>query len=165
MVVLLSSLACTLTLRTKTIVPSAYNISTLDENLGATQRHTSLDPHGFESPKDTTEVDAGLPMIYYPAAGSGVAEVRVILSGFVLHGFLGIKTLIIKSVALILSVASGLSIGKEGPFVHVATCIGNIACRLFEKYDANDGKRREVLSAAAAAGASSPSCLLMSQSD
>ncbi len=30
--------------------------------------------------------------------------------------------------------------------------VGNIACRLFSKYDGNDGKRREVLSAAAAAG-------------
>ena len=91
-------------------------------------------------------------MIYYSAAGSGVAEVRVILSGFVLHGFLGVKTLVVKTLALILSVASGLSLGKEGPFVHIATCVGNIACRLFTKYDHNDGKRREVLSAAAAAG-------------
>lgn len=91
-------------------------------------------------------------MIYYSAAGSGVAEVRVILSGFVLHGFLGFQTLIIKSVALVLSVASGLSLGKEGPYVHIAACVGNIACRLFAKYDRNDAKRREVLSAAAAAG-------------
>lgn len=91
-------------------------------------------------------------MIYYSAAGSGVAEVRVILSGFVLHGFLGLKTLIIKIVALIPSVGSGLSLGKEGPYVHMATCVGNIACRLFTKYDRNDAKRREVLSAAAAAG-------------
>lgn len=91
-------------------------------------------------------------MIYYSAAGSGVAEVKVILSGFVLHGFLGLKTLTVKTFALILSVASGLSLGKEGPFVHIAACVGNIACRLFSKYDHNDGKRREILSAAAASG-------------
>jgi len=91
-------------------------------------------------------------MVYYSAAGSGVAEVKVILSGFVLHGFLGLKTLIVKTFALILSVASGLSLGKEGPFVHIAACVGNIACRLFSKYDHNDGKRREILSAAAASG-------------
>ncbi|CAK7269314.1 hypothetical protein SEPCBS57363_003539 [Sporothrix epigloea] len=91
-------------------------------------------------------------MVYYSAAGSGVAEVRVILSGFVLHGFLGFRTLVIKTIGLILSVASGLSLGKEGPYVHIATCVGNIACRLFNKYDRNDAKRREVLSAAAAAG-------------
>ncbi|EAQ89034.1 hypothetical protein CHGG_05653 [Chaetomium globosum CBS 148.51] len=93
------------------------------------------------------------PRSLYGLAGlDGVAEVRVILSGFVLHGFLGLKTLIIKTLGLILSVASGLSLGKEGPYVHIATCVGNIACRLFTKYDRNDAKRREVLSAAAAAG-------------
>lgn len=92
------------------------------------------------------------PTVYYTAAGSGVAEVRVILSGFVLHGFLGFHTLVMKSLGLVLSVASGLSLGKEGPYVHIATCVGNIACRLFSKYDQNDGKRREIMSAAAAAG-------------
>jgi chloride channel 3/4/5 len=74
------------------------------------------------------------------------------LSGFVLHGYLGVRTLIIKTLALILSVASGLSLGKEGPYVHIATCIGNIACRIFSKYSDNDGKRREILSASAASG-------------
>lgn len=126
-------------------------MSTLDENLAAESRRPEGDAT-TESPKSKSKSDVAPPMIYYSAAGSGVAEVRVILSGFVLHGFLGVKTLLIKTVALILSVASGLSLGKEGPFVHIATCVGNIACRLFNKYDSNDGKRREVLSAAAAAG-------------
>ena len=133
-------------------MPSTYHISTLDENLGALSRHPTNDADGSASPKHVTEVEMSGPMVYYSAAGSGVAEVRVILSGFVLHGFLGVKTLLIKTLALVLSVASGLSLGKEGPFVHIATCVGNIACRLFSKYDNNDGKRREVLSAAAAAG-------------
>lgn len=142
-----------MTLTTKTVVPSTYQLSTLDENLGAFSRHDSQAPvDGNTSPKNTLGSETNAPMIYYSAAGSGVAEVRVILSGFVLHGFLGFKTLLVKTLALILSVASGLSLGKEGPFVHIATCVGNIACRLFSKYDDNDGKRREVLSAAAAAG-------------
>ena len=152
LVVLFATLSCQLTLLTKTIVPSTYQISTLDENLGALSRMHSPPGDGTQSPKHTDKRDLTGPMVYYSAAGSGVAEVRVILSGFVLHGFLGVKTLVIKTVALILSVASGLSLGKEGPFVHIATCVGNIACRLFIKYDHNDGKRREVLSAAAAAG-------------
>lgn len=136
---------------TKTIVPSTYHISTLDENLAAETRAPADQEDGPASPKSNAE-GPSKDMVYYSAAGSGVAEVRVILSGFVLHGFLGVKTLVIKTLALILSVASGLSLGKEGPFVHIATCVGNIACRLFSKYDRNDGKRREVLSAAAAAG-------------
>lgn len=53
-----------------------------------------------ESPSPTRQYPAsdavGAPMVYYSAAGSGVAEVRVILSGFVIHGFLGLKTLLIK---------------------------------------------------------------------
>jgi chloride channel 3/4/5 len=154
-VITLASISCLLSLTTKTVVPSAYRLTTLDENLAA---------EAPAPPPEDGANGAGInlrptinkaeppPMIYYSAAGSGVAEVRVILSGFVLHGFLGLKTLIIKTIGLILSVASGLSLGKEGPYVHIATCVGNIACRLFTKYDRNDAKRREVLSAAAAAG-------------
>jgi chloride channel 3/4/5 len=152
--VFLATASCFLTMTTKTVVPSTYRISTLDENLGALNMQSSIplnSPDGTTSP---SQIPATYPpaMTYYTAAGSGVAEVRVILSGFVLHGFLGVKTLIVKTVALVLSVASGLSLGKEGPYVHIATCVGNIACRLFTKYDRNDGKRREVLSAAAASG-------------
>jgi chloride channel 3/4/5 len=152
-VVAFSTASCLLTLTTKTVVPSTYHISTLDENLAALARQPgTTQDDGAASPRHIVEEETSPPMIYYSAAGSGVAEVRVILSGFVLHGFLGVKTLVIKTAALVLSVASGLSLGKEGPFVHIATCVGNIACRLFTKYDKNDGKRREVLSAAAAAG-------------
>ena len=148
--------SCTLTLFTKTVIPSTISLSTLDENLGAEDRRLDRDGSGRKrnlSPSRTySERQTRPPMVYYSAAGSGVAEVRVILSGFVLHGYLGVKTLTIKAVALILSVASGLSLGKEGPYVHIATCIGNVACRLFSKYNRNDGKRREVLSASAASG-------------
>lgn len=156
LVVILSCLSCWITLSTKTVVPSAYRMSTFDENLAAGGVPTLADD--IQTDDDVSPVpepeqeQQNPPMVYYSAAGSGVAEVRVILSGFVLHGFLGLKTLIVKMVALILSVASGLSLGKEGPYVHIATCVGNIACRLFSKYDRNDAKRREVLSAAAAAG-------------
>jgi chloride channel 3/4/5 len=150
-VVALATAACLLTLTSKTIVPSTYHTGTLDENLAAVSSQPETHD-GATSPKSHAEKEPTGSMVYYSGAGSGVAEVRVILSGFVLHGFLGVKTLIIKTAALVLSVASGLSLGKEGPFVHIATCVGNIACRMFSKYDRNDGKRREVLSAAAAAG-------------
>ncbi|KAL8656460.1 MAG: hypothetical protein Q9210_000253 [Variospora velana] len=155
-VVLFAVAACLLTLLTKTEVPSNYALTTLDENLGADPKpkqdtdnlgiNTAVQPH-------TAHMKAPAPpTVYYPAAGSGVAEVKVILSGFVVHGYLGVKTLVVKSLAVILSLASGLSLGKEGPYVHIATCVGNIACRLFSKYNHNDGKRREVLSASAASG-------------
>ncbi|KAF2027938.1 chloride channel protein 3 [Setomelanomma holmii] len=157
-VIALSMASCLLTLTTKTIIPSAISLATLDENLGAEilrrESEDEDDDRKRSISPETRFQEAQLrpPMVYYSAAGSGVAEVKVILSGFVLHGYLGLRTLIIKTLALILSVASGLSLGKEGPYVHIATCIGNIACRIFPKYSDNDGKRREILSASAASG-------------
>lgn len=38
--------------------------------------------------------------------------------------------------------------------VHIACCIGNILSYLFPKYGRNEAKKREILSAAAAAGVS-----------
>ena len=154
-VVVFAVASCSLALLTKTEIPSAFSLSTLDENLGAdAQKHHNIsEDKGNISPdeSESTEAKPGT-MVYYPAAGSGVAEVKVILSGFVVHGYLGVRTLVVKTLGLILAVASGLSLGKEGPYVHIATCVGNIACRLFSKYNHNDGKRREVLSASAASG-------------
>ncbi|EMR84268.1 putative voltage gated chloride channel protein [Botrytis cinerea BcDW1] len=86
------------------------------------------------------------------AAGSGISEIKCIIAGFVMKGFLGFWTLIIKSIALPLAIASGLSVGKEGPSVHYAVCTGNVISRLFEKYKRNASKTREILSACAAAG-------------
>lgn len=36
--------------------------------------------------------------------------------------------------------------------MHIACCIGNIVSRLFTKFECNEAKRREILSAACAAG-------------
>uniref|UniRef100_A0A8C5GAY0 Chloride channel protein n=1 Tax=Gouania willdenowi TaxID=441366 RepID=A0A8C5GAY0_GOUWI len=88
------------------------------------------------------------------ACGSGIPEIKTILSGFIIRGYLGKWTLIIKTITLVLAVSSGLSLGKEGPLVHVACCCANILCHLFPKYRKNEAKRREVLSAAAAVGVS-----------
>ena len=42
-----------------------------------------------------------------------VPEIKAILGGYVLDGFLSPMTLLIKGLGLALSVASGLSLGKE----------------------------------------------------
>ncbi|KAI9593142.1 chloride channel [Syncephalis fuscata] len=86
------------------------------------------------------------------AAGSGISEIKTILCGFVIHGFLGGWTLLIKSIGLALSVGSGMSIGKEGPAVHMACCVGNVVSRLFSKFRHNKSKKREIITAASAAG-------------
>jgi H+/Cl- antiporter ClcA len=59
-----------------------------------------------------------------------------------------------SSTGMMLTVAAGLSLGKEGPLVHCACCIGNIFSYLFPKYGKNEAKKREILSAASAAGVS-----------
>lgn len=69
-----------------------------------------------------------------------------------MKGFLGFWTLLIKSIGLPLAIASGLSVGKEGPSVHYAVCTGNVISRFFDKYRRNAAKTREILSACAAAG-------------
>ena len=69
-----------------------------------------------------------------------------------MKGFLGAWTLLIKSIALPLAIASGLSVGKEGPSVHFAVCTGNVISRFFGKYKQNASKTREILTASAAAG-------------
>ena len=49
-----------------------------------------------------------------------------------------------KCLGMVLSVGAGLSLGKEGPLVHVACCCGNLLSHLFPKYRKNEAKKREV---------------------
>ncbi|CAL1706418.1 unnamed protein product [Somion occarium] len=123
-----------------------------------TRKDSGVLSETFAEDDDNGKVDPPVPgseqkrRVLYYAAGSGIPEIKTILSGFVIHGYLGGRTLFTKAVGLTLSVAAGLSLGKEGPFVHIASCVGNIVSRFFSKYENNEGKRREVLSAASAAG-------------
>ncbi|KAK4033204.1 chloride channel [Parachaetomium inaequale] len=88
------------------------------------------------------------------ARHSGIPEIKTVLGGFVIRRFLGLWTLITKSLGLILAVASGMWLGKEGPLVHVACCCANIFTKLFPSINNNEARKREVLSAAAASGIS-----------
>lgn len=133
-------MACVLVLSFKRVAPSKL----------ASKTEKDLDPAQIDHFEKAQS--SGKGKVLYPVSGSGVAEVKVIASGFVIHGFLGVKTLFLKAIGCTLSVASGLSVGKEGPYVHIAACIGNIVSRLSPKYYANAAKRREIISAASAAG-------------
>ncbi len=68
------------------------------------------------------------------AAGSGISEIKCLIGGFVINGFLSVWTLAIKSLSLPLVIASGLQVGKEGPSVHVACCVGNNVAKAFPRY-------------------------------
>lgn len=98
---------------------------------------------------------AGVPgKVMLMAAGSGIPEIKTILSGFVIPGFLSWKVLIVKGIGATFAVSTGMCLGKEGPFVHIATCSGWIVASLFPKYKENGRKMREMLSVACAAGLS-----------
>ncbi|KAF7587527.1 hypothetical protein BBP40_007086 [Aspergillus hancockii] len=79
------------------------------------------------------------------ARHSGIPEIKTILGGFLYNTL---------TFAKCLSVASGLWLGKEGPLVHVACCCASVIMKPFESLNHNEARKREVLSAAAAAGIS-----------
>lgn len=90
----------------------------------------------------------------YMAAGSGIPEIKTILSGFVIPHFLEFKVLVIKAVGATFAIAAGLCLGKEGPFVHISSCAGYLVARILPKYKENGRKMREMLSVACSSGLS-----------
>ncbi|KAF2223073.1 chloride channel [Elsinoe ampelina] len=108
------------------------------------------DEHQYD--KVAEPVTAGKVM--YMAAGSGIPEIKTILSGFVIPNFLDLKVLVVKAVGSIFAVSTGMCLGKEGPFVHISTCVGYLVAVRIPKYRDNSRKMREMLSAACAAGLS-----------
>ena len=98
--------------------------------------------------------ELGEGKVIYLAAGSGIPEIKTILSGFVIPGILSVKVLVIKSVGAVFAVATGMCLGKEGPFVDVSTCVAYQVAKLFPKYRENSRKLREILSAGCASGLS-----------
>ncbi|KAL1955869.1 hypothetical protein VTO42DRAFT_8027 [Malbranchea cinnamomea] len=99
---------------------------------------------------------AGFLVRFYAihAKHSGIPEIKTVLGGFVIKRFMGAWTLLVKCLGLSLSVASGMWLGKEGPLVHVACCCANLIMKPFDSLNHNEARKREVLSAAAAAGIS-----------
>ncbi|KAI9699146.1 MAG: hypothetical protein M1836_003336 [Candelina mexicana] len=109
--------------------------------------------HGHQEAKVGGEQGvAGKSM--YMAAGSGIPEIKTILSGFVIPNFLDFKVLAVKAVGAVFAVATGMCLGKEGPFVHISTCVGYLVAMCFPKYRENGRKLRELLSAACSSGLS-----------
>ena len=102
--------------------------------------------------KDGREKVHGKTM--YLAAGSGIPEIKTILSGFVIPHFLDFKVLAIKAIGATFAVSTGMCLGKEGPFVHISTCVAYLIGMCFPKYRDNGRKMREILSAGCSAGLS-----------
>lgn len=89
------------------------------------------------------------------AIGSGIPEVKTIMRGVTLKEYLTFNTLVAKVVGLSTALGSGLPIGKEGPFVHVASISATCLSRLFSRFQLeaeNESRTAEVLAAATAVG-------------
>ncbi|XP_062336782.1 chloride channel protein 2a isoform X2 [Osmerus eperlanus] len=108
---------------------------------------------------------AGFTQILAPqAVGSGIPEMKTILRGVVLKEYLTFKTFVAKVIGLTCALGSGMPLGKEGPFVHVASLcaalLSKFMAALFggiymeEPFEGNKNELRntEMLSAACAVG-------------
>nr|XP_027807743.1 chloride channel protein ClC-Kb isoform X1 [Marmota flaviventris] len=91
------------------------------------------------------------------SGGSGIPELKTILSGVVLEDYLDIKNFGAKVVGLSCTLAAGSTIflGKVGPFVHlsvmIAAYLGRVRTRTIGEPQ-NKSKQNEMLVAAAAVG-------------
>jgi len=92
--------------------------------------------------------------VMYMSAGSGIPEIKTILSGFNIPSFLSFPVLAAKAFGAVFAVSTGMCLGKEGPFVHISTCVGSLVGMMFPKYQDNGRKMRELLSAACSSGLS-----------
>uniref|UniRef100_A0A8D2AIS3 Chloride channel protein n=1 Tax=Sciurus vulgaris TaxID=55149 RepID=A0A8D2AIS3_SCIVU len=91
------------------------------------------------------------------SGGSGIPELKTILSGVVLEDYLDIKNFGAKVVGLSCTLATGSTVflGKVGPFVHlsvmIAAYLGRVRTRTIGESQ-NKSKQNEMLVAAAAVG-------------
>ncbi|CAM4610239.1 chloride channel protein 2 isoform X1 [Caretta caretta] len=99
---------------------------------------------------------AGFTQILAPqAVGSGIPEMKTILRGVVLKEYLTLKTFVAKVIGLTCALGSGMPLGKEGPFVHIASMCATLLSKflsLFGGIYKNESRNIEMLAAACAVG-------------
>lgn len=88
------------------------------------------------------------------AEGSGIPELKSILAGVYIYKYLSFKTLGSKIIGIFGALAAGFSIGKEGPYVHLAACISNrlSKSKFFDRIGHDNILKRQMLAASVAAG-------------
>jgi len=75
---------------------------------------------------------------------------RAIMAGVRLPNMLSFKTYLSKVLGMIAMLSSGMSLGKEGPFVHIAGCIASFLP--YKQLEANKTLKHQFLTAAVAVG-------------
>lgn len=86
------------------------------------------------------------------AAGSGIPQMKAIMAGLTLPNMLSFRTYLAKCSGMICMLGTGLSLGKEGPFVHIAGCIAESLP--YRERETNRTLRHQFLTAAVAVGVS-----------
>ncbi|XP_017848129.1 chloride channel protein 2 isoform X5 [Drosophila busckii] len=87
--------------------------------------------------------------------GSGIPEMKTILRGVSLKEYLTFKTLVAKIIGLTATLGSGMPLGKEGPFVHIASIVAQLLSKLVTSFQGiyeNESRNSEMLAAACAVG-------------
>uniref|UniRef100_A0A8C7UWH6 Chloride voltage-gated channel 1 n=1 Tax=Oncorhynchus mykiss TaxID=8022 RepID=A0A8C7UWH6_ONCMY len=64
------------------------------------------------------------------AIGSGIPELKTILRGVVLKEYLTLKAFVAKVIGLTAGLGSGMPVGKEGPFVHIASICAAVLSKM-----------------------------------
>ena len=72
------------------------------------------------------------------------------MAGVNLPNMLSFKTYVSKVLGMVFMLSSGMSMGKEGPFVHISGCIAN--CLPYQSIQTNKTLKHQFLTAAIAVG-------------
>ncbi|GMI86853.1 chloride channel B [Hibiscus trionum] len=110
-----------------------------------------------------TLVAAVLCVCFAPtAAGPGIPEIKAYLNGVDTPNMFGATTLLVKIVGSIGAVAAGLHLGKEGPLVHIGSCIASLLGQggpdnyrtkwHWLRYFNNDRDRRDIITCGSSSG-------------
>ena len=88
------------------------------------------------------------------ADGSGIPEMKTVLSGVPIYRYFSFNAFIGKSLGIFAAIVSGASVGKVGPYVHLSCliCTQLMKSSYFEKIDKSTSMKTTMLSVACATG-------------
>jgi chloride channel 2 len=88
------------------------------------------------------------------ADGSGIPEMKTVLSGINIYRYFSFNAFIGKILGLFAALVGGASVGKVGPYVHISCLICNRLMKInyFSKINKSTSSKNNMLAAAAAAG-------------
>ncbi|KAF2078035.1 hypothetical protein CYY_000673 [Polysphondylium violaceum] len=90
----------------------------------------------------------------YASAGSGIPDLKSIFSGFWNPAVVQPMVLVWKVLGLLFSYGAGLSIGKEGPYIHISAILANTLLNIkpFKNIAPNETQRAQMLASCCALG-------------